>query len=84
MAEPVLQAIGLRRDFGDFVAVDSVDFEVPRGGSLAIVGESGSGKSTLANMIVGLCAPTAGTIIACGSYLQVLSHAMYPDDLKPY
>ncbi|MGW3995212.1 ABC transporter ATP-binding protein [Amycolatopsis sp. NPDC004772] len=66
MAEAVLQVAGLRREFGDVVAVDGVDFKVPRGGSLAIVGESGSGKSTVANMIVGLCAPTAGTITACG------------------
>jgi len=48
------------------VAVDSVDFRVPRAGSLAIVGESGSGKTTVAKMVVGLERPTAGTIWACG------------------
>ena len=66
MAEPVLAATGLRKAFGDVVAVDGVDLEVAQGGSLAIVGESGSGKTTVARMLVGLTAPTAGTITACG------------------
>jgi oligopeptide transport system ATP-binding protein len=64
--EPVLIGRGLRKEYGDLVAVDGVDLEVPEGGSLAIVGESGSGKTTIAKMIVGLTAPTAGTIVACG------------------
>jgi oligopeptide transport system ATP-binding protein len=66
MAEPVLAARGLRKVFGDVVAVDDVDLEVTPGGSLAIVGESGSGKTTVARMLVGLTAPTAGTITALG------------------
>ena len=66
MPEPVLAASGLRKEYGELVAVDDVDLTVPSGGSLAIVGESGSGKTTVAKMLVGLTAPTAGTIIACG------------------
>ena len=66
MAEPVLAAAGLRKTFGEVVAVDGVDLAVAEGGSLAIVGESGSGKTTVARMLVGLTAPTAGTITACG------------------
>src|SRR5436305_10810683 len=64
--EAVLEAVGLRKEYGELVAVDGVDLTVPAGGSLAIVGESGSGKTTVAKMIVGLTAPTAGTIVACG------------------
>jgi oligopeptide transport system ATP-binding protein len=67
MAEPVLHVEGLRKEFGQLVAVDDVAFAIPEGGSLAIVGESGSGKTTVAKMIVGLERPTAGTIGACGS-----------------
>ena len=64
---PIVEVAKLRKVFGrDFVAVDDVDFSVPRGGSLAIVGESGSGKTTIARMIVGLERPTAGTIVVDG------------------
>jgi peptide/nickel transport system ATP-binding protein len=64
--QPVLSVTGLRKEFGELIAVDDVSFEVPPARSLAIVGESGSGKTTIARMIVGLERPTAGTISACG------------------
>jgi oligopeptide transport system ATP-binding protein len=63
----ILEVGDLRKQFGDFTAVDGVSFSIPDGGSLAIVGESGSGKTTIARMIVGLERPTAGTIVACGN-----------------
>ena len=63
---PVLEVAGLRKQFGQFVAVDDVSFRLRRGRSLAIVGESGAGKTTIARMITGLERPTSGTITACG------------------
>jgi oligopeptide transport system ATP-binding protein len=65
--DPILYARGLRKEFGETVAVHGVDLDVPAGGSLAVVGESGSGKTTVARMIVGLIKPTAGEIVACGN-----------------
>jgi len=65
-AEAILEVSGLRKEFGELVAVDDVSFSLAQAGSLAIVGESGSGKTTVAKMIVGLEQPTAGTIVACG------------------
>jgi len=62
----VLEATGLRKEFGELVAVDDVSFRLLPGRSLAIVGESGSGKTTIARMIVGLERPTGGAITACG------------------
>jgi peptide/nickel transport system ATP-binding protein len=43
-------------------AVDGVSFSIQRGQTLALVGESGCGKSTVARLLVGLYAPTAGTL----------------------
>ncbi|MPY37378.1 ABC transporter ATP-binding protein [Streptomyces adustus] len=68
--EVVLEAAGLRREFGRgkraVTAVDDVSLTLRRGETLGIVGESGSGKTTLGRMLVGLLAPTAGEIRYAG------------------
>ena len=52
--------------YGDFVALDHVDFVVPTGSLTALLGPSGSGKSTLLRAIAGLDQPDTGTITIGG------------------
>jgi thiamine transport system ATP-binding protein len=56
-----LEVRGLSVRFGDVLAVDAVDLEVPAGSVLAVLGPSGCGKSTLLRAIAGLERPTAGS-----------------------
>ena len=58
----VLSAAGLRKDYGDTVAVDGVSFEVGRNEIVGLLGPNGAGKTTTINMILGVLEPTAGTI----------------------
>src|SRR6201996_7636360 len=57
---------GADKRYGDFVALDNVDFEVPAGSLTALLGPSGSGKSTLLRAIAGLDQPDSGTITING------------------
>ena len=59
---PIIRARGLTKRFGDFTAVDDLDFEVAPGAIFAFLGANGSGKSTTIRMLIGLLTPTAGTI----------------------
>ncbi|KZS53611.1 TOBE-like domain-containing protein [Mycobacterium ostraviense] len=52
--------------YGDFVALDQVDFVVPAGSLTALLGPSGSGKSTLLRTIAGLDRPDAGSVTING------------------
>jgi sulfate/thiosulfate transport system ATP-binding protein len=54
------------KHYGDFVALDHVDFVVPSGSLTALLGPSGSGKSTLLRTIAGLDQPDSGTVTING------------------
>ena len=58
---------GANKHYGDFAALDNVDFDVPSGSLTALLGPSGSGKSTLLRAIAGLDQPDTGTITINGS-----------------
>lgn len=51
---------GLRRTFGDFVAVNDISFQVRKGEIFGFLGPNGAGKSTTIKMLCGLLKPTAG------------------------
>jgi branched-chain amino acid transport system ATP-binding protein len=67
MSEPLLLSTrGVRKEFGGLVAVENVDFEVPRGSITALIGPNGAGKTTFFNMLTGAYTPTAGEILFDG------------------
>jgi ABC-2 type transport system ATP-binding protein len=61
-----IQARGLTRRFGSFLAVDRVSFEVERGEIFGYLGANGAGKSTTIRMLCGLLEPSAGEATVAG------------------
>jgi ABC-2 type transport system ATP-binding protein len=59
--ESAVQVTGLRRTFGDFVAVDSINLDVKKGEIFGFLGPNGAGKSTTIRMLCGLLLPTGGS-----------------------
>jgi sulfate/thiosulfate transport system ATP-binding protein len=57
-----IKALNVRKQFGDFVALDNVSVEIPSGSLTALLGPSGGGKSTLLRVIAGLEQPDSGTV----------------------
>jgi branched-chain amino acid transport system ATP-binding protein len=53
MADYILSAKGMTKRFGGLVAVDSLDFSIPRGSIASIIGPNGAGKTTFFNCITG-------------------------------
>src|SRR5581483_2905508 len=67
---PIIEVRGLTKRFVHhgtaFAALDGLAFDVRPGEFLAIVGPSGCGKSTFLQILAGLAAPDAGTIVVEG------------------
>jgi branched-chain amino acid transport system ATP-binding protein len=60
--DAILSARDVSKTFGGLLAVDSVDFVVPRRGIVSIIGPNGAGKTTFFNMLTGLYKPNTGRI----------------------
>jgi ABC-2 type transport system ATP-binding protein len=58
----MIAARGLTKHFGRFVAVDAIDFMVPRGRVVGFLGPNGAGKTTTIRMLTGFLMPSAGTV----------------------
>jgi branched-chain amino acid transport system ATP-binding protein len=59
----VLVAEQVRKEFGGLVAVNDVDFVVPRGKVVSLIGPNGAGKTTFFHMLTGVYKPTSGRIV---------------------
>lgn len=64
--DAVIETIGLRKVFGDHVAIEGLDLQVERGGVFGLLGPNGAGKTTTIRMLTTLLAPTAGAARVCG------------------
>ena len=71
--DTVIDARGLTRRFGDFVAVDNVDLTVAAGEVFGLLGANGAGKTTSIRMLCGMLAPNAGSISVGG--VDIVHHA---------
>ena len=69
---------GITKTFGSVVANHDIDLDLRRGEILALLGENGSGKTTLMNMLSGIYAPDAGSILVEGRPVDIKS----PEDAK--
>jgi lipooligosaccharide transport system ATP-binding protein len=63
---PLIRARGLRKEFGELVAVDGVDFDVRRGEAFGFLGPNGAGKSSTMRMIGCVSPPSGGTLEILG------------------
>ena len=63
---PAIVAEGLTMRFGDFTAVDHVDFEIGRGEIFGFLGSNGCGKTTTMKMLTGLLPPSEGRALLFG------------------
>jgi ABC-2 type transport system ATP-binding protein len=70
----MIRARGLSRKFGTFLAVDSLDFHLPRGQVTGFLGPNGAGKTTTIRMLTGFLPPTAGRAAVDG--LDVVSDSL--------
>lgn len=62
----IIEARGLRRQFGSLVALDGLDLDIEPGRVVGLVGDNGAGKSTLLRLLLGLLEPTTGSVKVCG------------------
>ena len=66
MSETLIEAAGLVKAYGHFMAVDGLDLHLDEGEVFGFLGPNGSGKSTTILMLLGLTEPTAGRVEVCG------------------
>lgn len=66
MPAPVIEAKGLTKRYGDFIAVDGIDFAIQPGEAFGFLGPNGAGKSTTMRMIAATSTRTAGELSVLG------------------
>src|SRR5213083_1041014 len=78
------------KQYGDFIAVEDVSFQVPRGEILGFLGPNGAGKTTTMRILTGYMPPSSGTARVAGydvskNSLDVRTHIGYlPENVPLY
>ena len=79
--EEILRADKVTKRFGGLVAVNSVDFTIPRNSIVSLIGPNGAGKTTFFNIIAGIYDPTAGKIDFHGTTMIARSRRVWMEPL---
>lgn len=69
-SRPMIEAKGLSKFFGSFVAIEDISFSIPEGEIVAFLGPNGAGKSTTMKILTGFMAPSEGTASIAGLDIQ--------------
>lgn len=86
----MLEVKKLKRAYGDFIAVDGVDFTIAKGEIVGLLGHNGAGKTTIMKMLSGYLEPSAGTVffdgLALADNLKLLQQKIgyLPENLPVY
>jgi len=70
MSTYVIETSNLTKKFGKFLAVNSIDLQVPKGGIYGFLGPNGAGKSTTIRMLLGLMKETQGQVKVFGKSIK--------------
>ncbi len=62
LGDLVIEAVGLKKSFGDRLLIENLNFNLPKGGIVGIIGPNGAGKTTLFRMLTGAEKPDAGEL----------------------
>jgi len=76
MTELAIRARALSKHFGEVIAVDGVDLEIPAGQIYGFLGPNGSGKTTIIRMLCGLLTPSAGNVLVLGLQIPAQTESL--------
>jgi ABC-2 type transport system ATP-binding protein len=79
---PVVRARGIRKSFGEVVALNGVDLDIPDGQIHGLVGPNGAGKTTLLGLLLGLAVADSGTLEILG--IPVSRSLALPDGIAGF
>jgi branched-chain amino acid transport system ATP-binding protein len=83
-SELLVRARGVTKRFGGLLAVNKVNFDIPRGSIVSLIGPNGAGKTTFFNMITGFYTPTGGEIVFDGKKVAWAARGNNVKSLQPH